>query len=534
MGKITNHNNPCNKCNSSDAVQIYEDGSAFCFSCYTYFKEYKEEKAVLMPPRRKVTIEEINEFKFGSVKRGISKEISEFYEVKVSFDKDGVVDTHYYPYKKDSYKVRSLPKKFYWVGNSGGLFGKDKFNGGGKRVIVCEGEIDTLSIAEAVKQRYGKIYPVVGVSSSTAMKDLIEDREWLRTFGEVVICFDEDDAGNKAKTEAAKIIGIDKVKLTKLPCNDANDTLLLKGANTLMTCIFDAMPWTPAGIIGKEALWAALEEYNKIPSIPYPECLKGLNTLLKGTRLNEIDLFVAGTGAGKSTLFRELIIQRVIHDEMKVGIVSLEESPAETARKLSGMMINVNPALEEVPIEKLKLGYDDLFGTDRILLLDHQGAITDSSIVDQLEYMCLMGCSHIFIDHITILVSEGVENLSGNEAIDKMMNNLLRLVKRYPVWVGLIAHLRKTPNTGKAFEEGNMPSLDDIRGSGSIKQVSFGIIGFTRNMMAPNEDEKTKVRMAVLKNRNLGLTGMVEGARYDIITGRYYPLQPSFEMEEEF
>ena len=73
----------------------------------------------------------------------------------------------------------------------------------------------------------------------------------------------------------------------------------------------------------------------------------------------------------------------------------------------------------------------------------------------------------------------------GNEAIDKVMSDLLKVVKRHNVWLGLISHLRKSH--GKSFEEGNLASIDDIKGSGSIKQISFDIIAFARNLIAEDE-----------------------------------------------
>lgn len=134
--------------------------------------------------------------------------------------------------------------------------------------------------------------------------------------------------------------------------------------------------------------------------------------------------------------------------------------------------------------------------------------------------MCLIGCKYLFIDHITILVSEGADGLTGNEAIDKIMNDLLRLVKRHNVYICLISHLRKVQTGGKSFEEGRIPSLDDIRGSGSIKQVSFDVIAFARDMNNAEEHVRNTICMAVLKSRTMALTGPVVGAVYNNVTGR--------------
>lgn len=522
------------ECGSSDARRKYEEGSSFCFSCKKRFPpEADDMEEPVKPKSPKVNvysklpdIDEVKTFAHrGFKERGITKAVCEFFDVRVSYDSSGNIDAHYYPYvtnNNTSYKVRQLPKNFLWLGESGEVFGIDKFQPGGKRVIITEGEIDALSVAQAHLDKYNKIYPVVSIPSATMVKKLVEHREWLRSFKEVIICFDNDAAGEEAKEQAIKIVGIDKAKFVKYPndCKDSNDTLVKHGWNALMHTIWDAQEWSPAGIVKKEELWEQLVTYNSIPSLPYPSCMEGVNTKLKGMRTGEIALFISGTGSGKSTLFREIMLHILSTTNEKIGVVSLEEAPAETARKLSGMAIDRNPAHEEIPLDELKVGFDQVFGDDRVIVLDHQGSIKDDSIVDQLEYMALIGCKYLFIDHITILVSEGAEGLTGNEAIDKVMNDLLRLVKRHPVWIGLVSHLRKAQGGGKSFEEGKLPSIDDIRGSGSIKQISFDIISFARNLTAESDTERNTIKMRILKSRYTGLTGTVPGAFYNHQTGR--------------
>jgi twinkle protein len=522
MGVAVRYKLPCFKCSSSDAMVEYEDGSYFCFSCSTPFKSAPKDKEPEMSKPEKLSIKDVQNLPVrGFKERKIPKDICEFFEVKVSYDEDGDIEKHYYPYDENTvFNVRRLPKTFSRMGKMSKLFGQDKFNAGGKRLIICEGEIDALSVAKAAKDKYNKVYPVVAIPGSAYTNLILNNRKWVRSFQEVVICFDEDAAGDTARSKAIQIIGYDKAKVCKLPEKDANDVLIKKGGRALLNAIFDATEFVPAGIIDKDELWDSLVEYNKIQSIPYPNCLDGLNSKLKGRRYGEITLFISGTGCGKSTIMREIVMDVVKNSEEKVGIVALEESPAETARKLSGMALNRNPANEEIPEDELKVGFDEVFKDNRIILLDHQGAMQDNTIIDNIEYMCLMGATTIIIDHITILVSEGMGHLTGNEAQDKMMNELLRIVKTYPVWLGVISHLRKTPNSAKSFEEGEIPTLDAIKGSGSVKQISFDIVGFGRNLTAEDDEERNTIRMAVLKSRYSGLTGGVPGAIYDSKTGR--------------
>lgn len=505
--------------------------------------------------------------------RNVSEAVIDFYRCRISYNTDGTQKAVYYAYNLDSnlhpqaYKKRVLPKDFSEgsVGKVIGTFGRGLFNGG-RRLVITEGEDDALVIQEAYFQKYGRMYPVQSLRSSTGVKDLIEEREEMRKFDEIILWLDNDAPGEKAMKEAAKILGYDKVKVVKCGYKDAGDVAREEGIHKILGYIWDAVDYSPAGILNGADLWERVVNYNEKPSISYPAFMAGLNDKLGGMRFGEITLWTSGTGSGKSTLMREIMyhlsqIARLIEvgedffdtenyqkliemcptmkdyewdQTPKIGVVTLEESPEETARKLAGMAINRNPAAEDIPIEDLKPGFDDVFGDGNVLVLDHQGSIDDGSIMDHLEYMCLKGCKWIFVDHITILVSEGMDGLSGNEAIDKIMNDLLRLVKKYDVWIGLISHLRKTPNDKKSFEEGKIPSLDDIKGSGSIKQIAFDVIGFARNQASDNEEERNTVNTKVLKCRYTGKTGPSGAFLYDFETGRMQVGNDEFMKEGEF
>ena len=528
MGRIVTKNQPCEKCGSSDAKQIYDDGSAFCFSCRAnYFAPKEEEPKVFQEQQTSFGGGyKLNEIKEdypirGFKERNIFKQVAEHYDVRVSYNLDGDIEAHYYPFYKNNqltgYKIRKLPKDFNSIGTVKGLFGQHLYNGG-KRIVITEGELDAMAIQSAWYKKYKKFYPVVSLRSATGTKDLIECREWLRNFEEVVIWFDKDEAGEKAIEEAAKIIGYDKIKIAKSTEKDACD-LWIKNPDQVIYTILDASEYTPSGIVTGEDVWKLITEYNKVESTPYPKCLEGLNAKDKGMRFGEITLFTSGTGAGKSSLMREIIYHLVETTDDKVGVIALEESPAETGRKLAGLAIDKNPAAEDIPEEELRVGFEKVFGDERLILLDHVGSAVGTSLIDQLEYMALIGCKYIFLDHLTLAISESVDGLDGLAAQDKMMNDLLRIVKKHNVWLGLISHLRKT-NTGKPYEEGEMPSMDSIRGSGSTKQISMSIIAFARNSVAENEAERNTVKLRVLKSRFTGLTGDAGSCVYNHTTGR--------------
>ena len=532
MGSFIKHTN-CPKCNSRNNLAVYREDderlSGYCFGCehtiYNMDGDNVEETTEDFNVETKgfTSDGDPSGYPYGThEKRNVSQGTSELFGVRYSTTPEGTRGDIFYPYTRGesgegAWKVRKLPKDFRVIGGLNGveLFGQSCFPAGGRTLIICEGEEDVLAVAEATYKHYNRYYPVVGLPSASNLKPVAENLEWIQSFKEVILWMDNDDAGEKAKQNLAKIIGYAKCKVVSSLSKDASDLLQSGNPKGILEAYWNAKPYNPQGILMKDELWKQVVEYAQIESVPYPECFRGLNEKTKGMRFGEISLFTSGTGAGKSTMLREVVDHLLLTTEDNVGIISLEESPAETAKKMAALRLNKNASAHHIPLEELSEGFEDVFGDDRVLMLDHQGAITES-ITSQLNYMAAMGCKYLFIDHITILVSEGADGLSGNEATDKVMNDLLKIAKTHNVWIGLVSHLRKSDKVGKSFEQGNLPSLDDIRGSGSIKQISMDIIAFARN----SEEGDNTIQMRVLKCRHTGLTGNAGEVGYDNDSGR--------------
>jgi twinkle protein len=338
----------------------------------------------------------------------------------------------------------------------------------------------------------------------------------------VVLLFDSDDAGNAAVERAAKIIGAGKVKVGDLQgCKDPCELLTKHGSYSILQAIWNAQTWSPSGIVVGEPIWQEFKSRQTTISVPYPTCLQGLNDKLQGIRQGEITLFTSGTGSGKSTVIKEIALDLLDKTDSKVGLISLEESIGDTAEKFIAMSLKRSPmVIKDIKDAELRKGFDTIFKDERLVLLDHQGSCADTSLLDKIEYMALMGCKYLVLDHITIAVSEGSEGRSGNEAIDKLMSDLLKIVKKHNIWLGLISHLRKAQGDKKSFEEGNVASIDDIKGSGSIKQISFDIIAFARNLISEDDIKRNTIEFTVLKSRFTGNTGQAGHATYDPNTGR--------------
>ena len=473
-----------------------------------------------IPTSQSVQCKDVDSFETrGFAERKITKHVCAEYNVRVGYDSDRSISTHYYPYSKDgiicAYKERSLPKSFKTIGDfkDTELFGQCR-GVIGKKLVITEGELDTLAVAQAYHDKYKSIYSVVSLPSASGIACAIRNLSFINSFEEVILMLDNDEAGRKATQELARAIGYGKVYIAKLKNKDASDELLNEGSDALIRAIWNAQVYSPAGVLTGDELADAYYARKNIVSIPYPDCMTGINEKTEGMRMGEITLFTSGTGAGKSTLIKEIILYLLYSGE-KVGVVSLEESPGDTMEKLVKMVSkSATPSSKEEDDALTKL-----LKNSELFLLDHQGSVSDGSLIDQMKFLAAIGCKYIILDHLTIAVSEGAEGLTGNEAIDKVMSDLLKLTKQHDIWLGVISHLRKAAG-GQSFEEGKLASLDDMKGSGSIKQIAFDVIAFARDLTADTEQERNVMEMAVLKSRHTGRTGPAGKAQYDPDTCR--------------
>ena len=198
----------------------------------------------------------------------------------------------------------------------------------------------------------------------------------------------------------------------------------------------------------------------------------------------------------------------------------MEESVRKTA--LSIMSLAANKPLHlpdsQASDEEKSSAYNATLGTGRVFLFDHFGSSDVDSIVDRVRYMAkALDCHYVFLDHISIVVS-AQSNGDERKAIDEIMTKLRTLVAETGLCLICVSHLKRPENKG--HEEGAATSLAQLRGSGSIAQLSDIVIGLERNGQADDVLERNTTKVRVLKNRFSGTTGPACKLLYSLETGR--------------
>lgn len=549
MPQAIKYGQPCPCGVSSDAFVIYDNGWGHCFrgDCKTPNIRIGESDLEDSVETRTATkgknyeLSEIASFDVrGNPDRKLLKVVAEFYGIKAVMASDGTVSHFCYPFSASGstevtgYKLKNTKEKTdqRTIGDPKTIFGLEHFRNGGRRIIITEGEEDTWAINSANYIKYKRLFPVVSMGSSQQTGYLLKERDTLLRFDEIILWFDNDESGKKAVESAAKIIGYDRVKVVYSDLKDANDVWrseseMSKAADKIAGLIRNAAPFNPSGVVQGEKTWEAYKSYKSLEFVPWPPFLSELNRLTHGRALGSITMIAAGTSVGKSSLLREDIYHILKTTDAKIGACFLEEGVGETTAAIMGLHMNKRlglPGVETTEQEERE-AWEATLGTGRVLLVDHQGSVSDNSLVDKLEYLAAAGCQYIYLDHITIAVSETDDN-NINANIDKFMNRLLQLVQRYNVWFGVVSHLRKVKSGEESFESGARVFEDDLKGSGSLKQVSFQTIALSRNKMAENEKKRHETTVWLLKDRKTGNTGPAGRYRFDYKTGRLLEVDP--------
>ena len=529
-------NLPCKKCGSSDAAAEYHDGKTHCFSCgKTYPTEEEEPRPIQKVYKNFPSTKNPLELPVQAyAARGISKRVMERFNVRSAFGQDGTTSELYFPIG-DGWKVKKTsPKDFRTVGNTRDLFGRELWTSKNKALVVTEGEIDCLSVAEAYSRKYeGRLFPVVSIGSCSNAGYFEDHMDWLDQFDEIIVWYDNDKQGEKATEETLKLVGYDRCKVVRSIEKDASDVLVNKGFFEVLKYIWNAVKRSPSSVIRSEDSWKYYKQYKEMTPVPWPGFMKKANELTYGRYLGTLTMFAAGTGVGKSTLMKEDIFHLISSGE-KVGTCFLEEDIGETVSSIMSLQLNKRLGLPDsgVSEEAARKAWEEVFGQGRIIMLDHQGSVSDGSLISKIDYMAAIGCKYIYLDHVTIAVSESQER-DTNKSIDVFMSDLLKVVKRRHIWIGVVSHLRKVMQGTTSFEQGAEISEDDLKGSGSLKQISFQTFALSRNKLS-DSDRRNVTKLTLLKDRKTGNTGPAGEFKFNLDTGRLENYQDRQDEKKTF
>lgn len=451
--------------------------------------------------------------------RGISAKTMEFFRVW------NIGGDQYYPYYKgDTHvanKIRTeATKGFLAQGNISGssLFGQNLFPSGGKALTITEGELDALSVYEM----FGSKYPVVSIkSASSAEKDITDNWEYVNSYEQIVLCFDNDEGirksdgtihypGQEAAARVAALFALGKVRIVTLgKAKDANDYIRNGWGRDFQHEWWQGPVWTPVGIKLAKDMWEEVSAAKNYETQLYP--WDGLNEYTFGLRLSELVTITAQTGIGKTSIIKEIEHALLRNTSAGVGILHLEEPNGDTLLGLMSITANkplhIPDVRKEVDDAELRRYYDETCNTERIVIWDHFGSNEIDGVLNTVRYMKNLGCKYIFLDHLSIIVSDQ----SGDERkqLDEISTKLKTLCMELNIAVVCVIHQNRQ---------------GEIRGTAGVEQLSNMVFKLHRDKEDTDEWRRNVTKLSVQKNRFCGKTGPACYLWYDAETGRLQEL----------
>lgn len=514
---------PCPACGSQDNLARYDDGHGYCFGCQHYEAGPSEamsergggdgagRRSELVPgealaiPSRRLTEETCRKwgYQVGKARHPKTKQLE---PVQIATYRDDAG-------RPVAQKLRWRDKAMQFVGEpkKAGLYGQHLWRDGGKRVVVTEGEIDALSVS----QLQGNKWPVVSIpnGASGAKKSLSKALEWLDKFDEIVLMFDDDEPGRQAVEECAPLFHAGKCKVARIDgYKDANEALVAGDGNRVIDAMWGAKEYRPDGIVDVDSVLARAVKKIVQSDLHWP--WPSLDRLTYGRRRGEVYGFAAGTGMGKTTLFKQIQAHILVEESLPIGVIALEEATHHTLKTVAGVIDGVRYHVPGVEYDEEKAAATMRSLQGRLFMYDHFGGATYETVIEKIRYMHhAFGVRDFFLDHLTALAATMGDD--ERKAIDLMMAELSALMIELDSTLYYISHL-STPD-GKSHEEGGRVLERHLRGSRSIAYWSHFIFALEGDKQDPGSPRVFRV----LKDRFTGdSNGLTFGLRYERDTGR--------------
>lgn len=422
-------------------------------------------------------------------------------------------------------KVRTPDKEFFVVGELPALYGMQFLGNGGKKIILVEGEIDTLTVSQVIKA-----FPVVSIpkGAPNAKKDVAKVLDRLSAFDEVVICFDQDDVGRAAALEVAQMLPPGKAFIATLPRKDPNEMLLAGDSDGLVNALFHPTPYSPDGIISARDLRPqALAK----PGWGLKTGIDFIDNLQWGWRDEEIIVNGAGVGMGKSDLMYQVagfMSHKDNPERVPIAVFNYEASSEETFWGIAG-----KNASKRFDVPDPEDGSPNIFYTDAernlaaddlaercagVFINDDNGAVSWEAVKERLRYLAhAQGVKRAFVDPMAALAASMKDERTG---LDVMLAEAKALCKELKIGLWFNSHLAR-PSEGKSHEEGGRVTQRNFRGSGAITMWASLVLGMERNQQAEDEMERYITTHRALKVRKNGkATGSTARSTWNELNGR--------------
>lgn len=443
-------------------------------------------------------------------RRGISEKVIKRYQITVQTEHpnilvfpflDAVGQMQFVKYRKTDFNREKDKNKEWCEANCKPiLFGMAQCNNKFDKLVITEGQIDSLSVAEAGIEN--------AVSVPTGAKGFTWIPycwDWINRFEEVIVFGDHeagritllDELSSRLKCRVKHVLEEDY-----RGCKDANEILQKYGAEQIRVCIKNAVNVPIKSVI-------ELSEVENVDIFKLPKLRTGIRQLDRllygGLPFGGVALISGKPGEGKSTFASQILINALYQGHKCFAYSG--ELPNYLFRAWIDFQLAGRNHITEYQNKWGDRNYT-LSDTNREMIADwYRGKcfLYDNRIVEGDEKESILkiveevvqqyGAKVILLDNLmTALDLEGWNTYDKYEKQSLFVKRLSRIALKYNVLVLLVAHKRKNNFTTN--------ENDEISGSGDISNLAMLTIAYEKD----KAEKLTQRLVKVSKNRLFGKT----------------------------
>lgn len=413
-------------------------------------------------------------------------------------------------------------------------------------LLITEGELDCASAIES-----GFLNAVSIPLGANNYHWMEENWDWIENFDSIIICADNDEAGEKMRKECLYRLGSWRTKLVQIPKTAEVDGKEVK-INDLNECLFYLGKAKTLDIIlnAKDTPVESVVDFSDIHEVDLHE-IDGIYTGIKEFDEEMMRLFygtfniVSGTnGSGKSSFLSQLICESLDQDK-DVWLYS-KELPNYMSKNWINYIFAGGRNIDTFETdrgskyykvkEEAKNKINEFYRGRLNIYKDGHENTMEAIQTSMIESARKFGSKLFIVDNLTAINYNCTENEKWGKQVD-FINFCIEFAKKYHVVVICIIHPKK-------LETMRRMTKFDVQGLGSSVDLAHRLIALYR--VTPQDKKGTPkthgkgwlkepipfdVLLDVLKDRMRGRENMSIGMFYDAPSRRFYTNEQEFDRQ---